>query len=167
MKKILAAIAASLLLGASVFAEGYISANDLEKGPITSVKNEEDGFVLLATVEKSMEVKGCDSKNVGDETFTQAISTKGSGNAQKKERVITFPVKAGETVNIFANNSGSGSRPLHLVNMDTLEEVKAFAVTSMKEGPIYVDSAKISADGTYGLYSTGGGMYIYKIEISK
>lgn len=167
MKKILAAIAATLMLGTFAFAEGYISANDLEKGQITGEKQEEDGFVLIASVEKPMEVKTNDPNSVGDETFTQAISTKGSGNAKKRERVITFPVKAGETIKILAHNSGSGSRPLHLVNMDTFEELKAFAVTSMKEGPVYVDSVKAPVDGTYGVYSTSGGMYIYKIEISK
>ena len=114
-----------------------------------------------------MEVKKNDPNTVGDETFTQAISTKGSGNAKKRERLITFPAKAGETIKILAHNSGSGSRPLHLVNLDTLEELKVFAVTSMKEGPVYVDSAKAPVDGTYAVYSTSGGMYIYKIEISK
>ncbi|WP_294429682.1 hypothetical protein [uncultured Treponema sp.] len=167
MKKIMAAIAATLLFGASVFAEGYICANDLEKASITEVKQEEDGFVLVASVEKAMEVKTVDPKAVGDDTFTQAISTKGSGNAAKRERLITFPVKAGETIKIIANNSGSGSRPLHLVNLDTNEEIAVFAVTSMKEGPAYVDSAKAAVAGTYAVFSTSGGMYIYKIEITK
>ncbi|MCR4821913.1 MAG: hypothetical protein K5873_03460 [Treponema sp.] len=168
MKKILAVLAASFMFGAFSFAEGYICANDLEKGQITAEKQEEDGFVLIGSTEKAMEVKKCDTKTVGDETFTQAISTKGSGSAKKGERVITFPVKAGETVKVYANNSGSGSRPLHLENMESGEEVKVFAVNSYKDGgPVFVESAKVAEAGTYGVYSTSGGMYIYKIEISK
>ena len=83
------------------------------------------------------------------------------------ERIITFPVKAGETVKILCNNSGSGSRPLHLVNIDTGDEVKVIAAGSYKEGDVVIDSTKIDAAGTYGVYSTSGGMYIYKIEINK
>ena len=162
----MAAVAATLLLGASVFAEGYISANDLEKGTITSVKNEEDGFVLVASVEKAMEVKSCDTRTVGDETFTQAISTKGSGKADL--RTIKFPAKAGETIKVICNNSGkSGSRPLHIVNADTNEEIKVIAAASYAEGEAVVDSVKVPVTGTYAVYSTGGGMYIYKIEVSK
>ena len=167
MKKILAAFIATFMFGAFSFAEGYINANDLEKGQITTDKQEEDGFVLIGSTEKAMEVKKCDTRTVGDDTFTQAISTKGTGNAKKRERLITFPVKAGETVKILCNNSGSGSRPLHLVNMDTNEEVKVIAAGSFKEGDVHVDSTKIDVAGTYGVYSTSGGMYIYKIEISK
>lgn len=167
MKKIIAVLAATFMFGAFSFAEGYINGNDLEKGQITSEKQEEDGFVLVGSVEKPMEVKKCDTRTVGDDTFTQCISTKGSGNAKKGERLITFPVKAGETVKILCNNSGSGSRPLHLVNMDTLEEVKVIAAGSYKEGDVHIDSTKISAAGTYAVFSTSGGMYIYKIEISK
>jgi len=168
MKKILAALAATFMFGAFSFAEGYISANDLEKGQITAEKQEEDGFVLVASVEKAMEVKKNDAFTYEDETFTQAISTKGSGNPKKRERLITFPVKAGESIKILAHNSGSsGSRPLHLVNLDTLEELKVFAVPSMKEAPIFCDVVKAPADGTYAVYSTSGGMYIYKIEIKK
>ena len=167
MKKIFATLAATFMLGAFAFAEGYINGNDLEKGQITDEKQEEDGFVLIGSVEKAMEVKKCDTRTVGDDTFTQCISTKGSGNAKKGERLITFPVKAGETVKILCNNSGSGSRPLHLVNMDTLEEVKVIAAGSYKEGDVHIDSTKIDVAGTYGVYSTSGGMYIYKIEINK
>jgi len=168
MKKILAVAVAALMFGASAFAEGYISANDLEKGPITSEKHEEDGFVLIGSTEKSMEVKKNDAKTYGDETFTQAISTKGSGSHKKMERIITFPVKAGETITFIGNNSGkSGSRPLHIVNLDTGEEIKTMAVTSMYEGGVFCDKVKAPAAGTYGAYSTSGGIYIYKIEISK
>ncbi len=167
MKKILAAIAATFMLTAFSFAEGYICGNDLEKGQITEEKQEEDGFVLVGSVEKAMEVKKCDTRTVGDDTFTQCISTKGSGSPKKNERLITFPVKAGETVKILCNNSGSGSRPLHLYNADTGEEVKVIAAGSYKEGDVHIDSTKIDVAGTYGVYSTSGGMYIYKIEINK
>ena len=119
------------------------------------------------SVEKAMEVKKCDTRTVGDDTFTQCISTKGSGSPKKNERLITFPVKAGETVKILCNNSGSGSRPLHLYNADTGEEVKVIAAGSYKEGDVHIDSTKIDVAGTYGVYSTSGGMYIYKIEINK
>ena len=46
MKKIIAVLAAAFMFGTFAFAEGYICANDLEKGQITSEKSEEDGFVV-------------------------------------------------------------------------------------------------------------------------
>ena len=55
MKKIIAVLAAAFMFGTFTFAEGYICANDLEKGPITSEKSEEDGFVLYGSAEKAME----------------------------------------------------------------------------------------------------------------
>ena len=167
MKKIIVALAATFTLGAFSFAEGYINANDLEKGTITETKQEEDGFVLIATAEKSMDVGKIEAKTVGDETFTQRISTKGSGSVKNPERIITFPAKAGETVTIICNNSGSGQRSLYLANVDTKKDVKAISAGSYKEGGPTVDSTKITADGTYGVYSKGGGVYIYKIEIKK
>ena len=168
MKKIIAVLAAAFMFGTFTFAEGYICANDLEKGPITSEKSEEDGFVLYGSAEKAMEVKKCDTRTIGDDTITQAISTKGSGSVIKMERIITFPAKAGETIRIYCNNSGAGSRPLHLVNVDTKEEIKTIAAGSYKDdGPVHIDSTKVAANGTYGVYSTSGGMYIYKIEINK
>lgn len=168
MKKLITVLAAAFMFGSLSFAEGYICANDLNKGQLTSVVNEEDGFILYASTEKSMEVKKNDAKTYGDETFTQAISTKGSGSVIKMERIITFPVKAGETIKILCNNAGkTGSRPLHLVNVDTKEEIKVLPATSMYEDGIFVDSTKVSVAGTYGVYSTSGGIYIYKIEINK
>ena len=108
------------------------------------------------------------ARTIGDDTITQAISTKGSGSVKKMERIITFPAKAGETIRIFCNNSGAGSRPLHLVNVDTKEEIKTIAAGSYKDdGPVHIDSTKVAANGTYGVFSTSGGMYIYKIEINK
>lgn len=168
MKKIIVALAATFTLGAFSFAEGYINANDLEKGTITETRQEEDGFVLVATPEKSLEVGKSDTYTVGDETFTQRISTKGSGSVAQRERIITFPAKAGETVTIICHSSGSaGQRPLHLANVDTKKDVKVISAGSYKEGGPTVDSTKITADGTYGVYSKGGGVYIYKIEIKK
>lgn len=168
MKKMItkiAAVAAVMMMGAFAFAEGYICANDLEKGQITDTKQEEDGFVLLATADKAMEVKSCDTRTVGDDTFTQAISTKGSGNAEV--RIVTFPAKAGEKITVFCNNSGSGVRPLHLINVTTGEEVKVLDATSYKEGDVYIDETVAPVDGTYGFYSTKGGVYIYQIKITK
>lgn len=168
MKKIIAVLAAAFMFGTFAFAEGYICANDLEKGPINAERNEEDGFVLYASTEKPMEVKKNDAKTYGEDTFTQVISTKGSGSVKKMERIITFPVKAGEKITICCNNSGkNGSRPLHLVNVDTQAEIKLIPATSMYEDGVYADTTKVTESGTYGVYSTSGGIYIYKIEITK
>jgi hypothetical protein len=167
MKKIIAVLTAAFMFGTFTFAEGYISANDLEKGVFSEEKHEEDGFVLYATPEKPMEVKKHDANTVGDETFTQVISTKGSGSSKKMERIITFPVKAGETIKIACQNSGkTGSRPLHVVNAETHEEIKTISAISYTEG-VTTDSVKVSAAGTYGVYSTSGGIYIFKIEVVK
>ena len=103
MKKILTAIAVTLLFGASVFAEGYISANDLELGTVDSPRKEEDGFVLNATnAEKQflvIEDKSKDPVTCDGEKIINRINFKGGG--KKDYRSISFPAKAGETVKIY------------------------------------------------------------------
>lgn len=168
MKKIFAVTAATLLLGAFSFAEGYINANDLEKGSITEVKQEEDGFILNASVEKNLSIEKCDAKKSGDEIFTQRISTKGSGD--KNVRNIEFPAKAGETISIFCLSSNkSSARPIHVITADGAEVAVLSAEPDANgvNGEVSVVSVQAPADGNYKVFSKSGGAYIYQIKVGK
>lgn len=168
MKKLITVIAASLLLGSSVFAEGYLSANDLTVGEIKANQNEEDGFVINASAEKFVVVEDKSKESVmcDGEKIVNRLSTKGSGNA--KERSVSFPAKSGETIYIYAQSSGkSGSRSVHVINADGAEiaEVAAGSYTETKD--VKAAKVKVPANGTYTVYPTGGTLYIYMIKVAK
>lgn len=168
MKKLITVIAAFLLLGSSVFAEGFLSANDLTVGEIKASQNEEDGFVINASAEKFVliEDKSKDPATCGEEKITNRISTKGSGSAT--ERSFTFPAKAGETIYIYARSSNKKSaRPLKVINADgaTIAEVQAEPDAEKKD--IKAATVKVPANGTYTVFPTGGGAYFYMIKVAK
>lgn len=165
MKKLITVIAASLTLGAFAFAEGYISANDVKAGIITGQQKEEDGFIIEGSGgSKPIEVKKTDSKTCDGETITQRIGFGGSGSANGP--YISFPAKAGETITIYANHSGtSGNRPLKLVTADGAA-VEEFSNTSYK-GDVGVFKIKAPKTDTFKVFPSGGGAYIYMIKVSK
>lgn len=143
--------------------KGYISANDLEKAALTENLNCEDGFVLCATAEKGLAIEEMkDAEKSGDETFTKRISTKGSGNPELRN--ISFPAKKGDTVLIWAGQGGSGDRPLHLANSATATDVAAFNLSPKGSAPD-VFEATIPEDGTYCVFSTTGGAYVYQVKV--
>lgn len=163
----IAAVSAIFFLGAFAFAEGYLSANDLEKGEITSVKNEEDGFVLNASAEKNITVDKCPVHTASDgESYTQRIKLNGSGSATA--RSISFPAKKGETI-VVRGNSGSKTeaRPLLIVNDagETLTQINMEADPS--GAPLTEGKFKVPADGTYTVYSKKSGINLYYIGVVK
>lgn len=166
MKKIIAtltAIAAAMTLGA--FAEKYVSANDLDLGSITEEKTLEDGFVIKATPEKSVDIQaqGADNPNkAGDEVFTQRIKIGGKGSADF--RSIAFPAKAGEKVTIYGKSSSkTDSRSANVCSED------GTVVGSVTVAPYTQDISKgtvaIPADGNYFVTPGNGGIYLYEVTI--
>lgn len=146
--------------------KGYISANDLESAALKENVNAEDGFVLVATEEKGMAVEDLkDIPKIGDETFTKRISTKGSGKVDLRN--VSFPAKKGDTVLIYAGQGGSAPRPLHVVDTATGSDIAAFEISPKDISTVTPDVFEVSipADGTYCVYSTTGGCYLYQIKV--
>lgn len=166
MKKIIAtltAIAAAMTM--SVFAEKYISANDLEKVTLTADLACEDNFVIHATEEKSVEI-GKQSQDTpceaNGETFTQRIKLPGSGKLT--HRSIEFPAKAGQKVTIIAKSSSkTDSRVLLVQNA-------AGATIGQAAAPAYPDqlapeTIQIPEDGQYFVLSKKDAIYVYCISV--
>lgn len=152
----------------------YINANDLTLEVLDkTVVDETSGFTLNATEEKVMEVKKCDQRTIGDELFTQAISTKGSGKYTIGEdalnyRTISFPAKAGDSIIVYTTSSSkTDSRPLHVVNMATAEEIGTIDMMPDNGKDMTVDEVIVKEDGNYCVYATSGTGYIYQIKVGK
>ncbi len=167
MKKLLAAIAATLLFGASVFAEGYLSANDVEMGMVTTDKKEEDGFVIHGA-QKSIEVTKADIKIEG-EKFTQRFKMGGSrveaGGAPVC--VISFPAKKGETLTVYGLSSSKTAARVAEVYDSNKEVVASLPMAVYNESEPTVATFKIPADGTYSIGSKSSTIYIYYLNLSK
>ena len=163
MKKILAAVFAVCMLGAFSFAEGYISANDLQPTEsLTEDLEADDGFALHATAEKEMRIKKA-SKKAGDEVFTQRIELRGTGKTGY--RSISFPAKKGETITVWGN-SGSKTDSRAIVISDGKKAIKEISVKPYT-GDVSVDSVKAPADGTYYVFAKKDGSYVYQIKVTK
>jgi hypothetical protein len=152
----------------------YLNANDLEKAVLTApLVDEVSGFTLNASEEKSLEVKSCDPRQIGDDLFTQAISTKGSGKYTVGEdavnyRTISFPAKAGDSIIVYATTSSkTDERPLHVVNMATAEEIGTITMMADNGKDMTVAEVVVKEDGNYCVYSTSGTGYIYQIKVGK
>lgn len=152
----------------------YINANDLEKAVLTApLVDEVSGFTLNASEEKSLEVKSCDPRQIGEDLFTQAISTKGSGKYTVGEgavnyRTISFPAKAGDSIIVYATTSSkTDERPLHVVNMATAEEIGTITMMADNGKDMTVAEVVVKEDGNYCVYSTSGTGYIYQIKVGK
>ncbi len=168
MKKLVGFLTACLMLSTVAFAEGYFSAEDLEKGTITEDQALEDGFVLHANSEKYMNIsKKPMHKAANGEEFNMALQLQGSGNATA--RSVSFPAKAGETITVWGNStSKTDMRQIVVVGPDgkTVKElpmdIDGEAGTPASEG-----SVKVSVDGTYTVFSKKSGINIYKINVGK
>lgn len=165
MKKVLF-FAALSLFSASIFAEGYVSANDLDEGTVQGKMALDDGFAILASAEKAVVIdKAGDSpipKNADGESFNRRINLKGAGNTAT--RCVSFPVKAGETITVDCQTSSkTDSRTLVIVDSDGNNVLSVSAAP----GEVKRGSAKASKAGTYYAYSSKGGMYIYQIDVKK
>ncbi len=164
MKKIIALFTAALLFGASVFAEGYINANDLTLGDITEDRAEEDGFVIHASAERFVVIDKADGQKYGDEVFTQRINLK--GKAVGAYRTVSFPAKAGEKITVYClSSSKTDARVVVVKNSagETLKEITAAAANPT----VSVGEVVVSADGEYTVCGTNGGVYIYQITVGK
>ncbi len=164
MKKSMAVFAGFLFFMGAAFAEGYVNANDLETGTVKSKVELEDGFALIGTEEKSLTIDNTEVPAAPDgEVFTKRINLKGAGSADY--RTVTFPVKSGEKVTVYAlSGSKTDVRTLLFVN-ENGEQVASVDVPPYTGGKIEIGSFKVSANGTLLAYSKSGGIYIYCIKV--
>lgn len=168
MKKVFGLVAAAaMMFSGMAFAEGYINANDLTKGDIVDLKEEEDGFVLIATADKPMSVdKAVNIDSTDGDIFTQRINLKGSGKTTG--RAISFPAKKGEKVTVYSHSSNKAeARVLNLVNEDKEVIGTVAAEPLVDNGKASVGTVDIPADGTYYLYSAKNGIYVYQVKVGK
>ena len=168
MKKLVTFLSACLMLGTFAFAEGYFSAEDLEKGTITADTAVEDGFVLHANEEKYMNIakKPMHKAPNGDE-FNMALQLQGAGKLEY--RSVSFPAKAGEIITVWGNStSKTDMRPLVVVGPDgkTVKELP-MDIDGEAGTPASDGSVKAPVDGTYTVYSKKSGINIYKINVGK
>ncbi|MBQ0050954.1 MAG: hypothetical protein KBT11_02695 [Treponema sp.] len=165
MKKLIAtltALAAAMTM--SVFAEKYISANDLTKGTIYENLACEDDFVITANEEKSVEIGGqssdCPNTALG-ETFTQRIKL---GSGKFDFRSITFPAKAGQTVTVVCKSSSKTDARVISVLNEAGEEVGTVPAGAYPE-EMSVGKVKIPADGNYAVTPKKNTIYIYEVVV--
>lgn len=167
MKKLVTLLAACLALSSFAFAEGYFSAEDLDKGTIAEDKTLEDGFVLHANSEKYMTIskKPLHQAPNGEE-FTMALQLQGGGKLT--ERSVSFPAKKGETITIWGNStSKTDMRQIVVLGPDG-KTVKELPMGTDEEGAkASEESVKAPADGTYTVYSKKSGINIYKINVGE
>lgn len=168
MKKLVGIISACLMLCTAAFAEGYFSAEDMEKGTITEDKAVEDGFVLHATSEKYMNIaKKPMHKASNGEEFNMALQLQGSGKPEY--RSVSFPAKAGETITVWGNSTSKTDMRSIVVAGPDGKVVKELPmdVDGQDGTPASDGSVKAPVDGTYTIYSKKSGINIYKINVGK
>lgn len=112
----------------------------------------------------SIAVEACDpAATTDDMTFTQRISTKGSGNATK--RAVQFTITEDSYVVVYAKSSGD-SRPLILAKTDD-GTIQAEFTLANKDATVSPSRAINLTAGTYSFYTTGGTGYIYAVKVGK
>lgn len=167
MKKIIALLtAAAAAMTMSVFAEKYVSANDLELGTLTDTKALEDDFVIVATPEKAVEItkQSADAPNsiATGETFTQRIKIGGGGTPEYRN--ISFPAKAGQKVTVYCKSGSKTEDRVALVCSADGTELGSI-VAAAYTGEISSGVVQIPADGNYYVTSKKSTVYIYEIVV--
>lgn len=125
---------------------------------------EQDGFKIVATSSKSVEVKALDTTftyNGTSYTTTKYISLGGSASFNTG-RYVEFTTTGKARVTVYAKSSGSTDRILNMVSSNsTSTTVASFDAKASAT----LTSRDVDAAGTYYLGSAGSGIYIYYIII--
>ena len=165
MKKLIAtltALAAAMTM--SVFAEKYISANDLEKETLTANKTCEDDFTITASDEKSVEIgsQSSDCPNaVNGEVFTKRIKL---GSGKFAFRSITFPAKAGQKVTVYCKSSSKTDARVISVLNEKNEEVGTIDAKAYPD-EMSTGSVTIPEDGNYAVTPKKNTIYVYEVIV--
>ncbi|PKL13879.1 MAG: hypothetical protein CVV52_04160 [Spirochaetae bacterium HGW-Spirochaetae-8] len=153
-----------LVCGAPLFAEEYISANDLDAATITSMVDI-DGFKIYAASDKNVTVEMIEVARIASdgEVFNARIKLNGSGKIEY--RSIHFITKGKAELTVYLNSSSkTDARVLVLCALDgtVIESLTAPPDTGTEAG---IAKASIPAAGEYVLYSKGSGINIYQLIV--
>lgn len=154
----------SLVLCSQLFAEEYISANDLEAANITSIVDI-DGFKIYAVSDKNVTVEMIEvARTASDgEVFNARIKLNGSGKVDS--RSIHFITKGKADLTVYLNSSSkTDARVLVLCTLDgtVIASLTAPPDTGTEAG---IAKATLPTAGEYVLYSKGSGINIYQVIV--
>ncbi len=136
------------MCGAPLFAEEYISANDLDAATITSMVDI-DGFKIYAASDKNVTVEMIEVARIASdgEVFNARIKLNGSGKIEY--RSIHFITKGKAELTVYLNSSSkTDARVLVLCALDgtVIESLTAPPDTGTEAG---IAKASIPAAGEY------------------
>ena len=163
MKKILVISLILAMAFTSLWAEAYISANDLDGAKITETV-EFDGVFLIATPDKHMTIELLDDGREAEdgEIFNGRIKLEGSG--KQSQRAISFTAKKGETLKVYSNSSSKTEARTLVIADQSGNQVGA--ITAPMDGSgVGIAEFSIPSDGVYYLWSKKSGINIYAIIV--
>ncbi len=154
-----------VVLGAPLFAAGYISSNDLDPGTLSSSATYDDGFVIKATNEKKVSIEAvAEGRKAADgEVFNTRIKLGGSGS--KDFRSVSFPAARGEKAVVYLNSSSKSDARILVVADAQGTVVASLTAPPDADGTAGIATCLLPAAGTYTVYSKSGGINIYQIIV--
>lgn len=157
--------ALTLTAGPALFAEQFLSANDLELGAFTSPKTV-DSFVITATAEKNMQV---DAQNPAitasdGEVFNARIKFGGGGAATYRSLKFSTAAKADMTV-YLSSSSKTDARVLCLVNAADGTVVAEIPAPASNDATCDKATVTVPSSGDWYVMSKNSGLYLYQIIV--
>lgn len=149
----------------ALFAEQFLSANDLETGAFTSPKTV-DTFIITATAEKNMQVDPqTPAITAADgEVFNNRIKFGGGGAATYRSLKFTTAAKAEMTV-YLASSSKTDARVLCLVNAADGSVVAEIPAPAYNDATCEKSTVTVPAAGDWYIMSKSSGLYLYQIIV--
>lgn len=136
-----------------------LNANNLTRGAYTTDITYED-FTIGASSEKYVSVESC-STTINGNSFTQRLKMNGGGNSTG--RYISFSTTGACTVTVTAESTTeSAARTLRLSS----GSVGGTMISDHSIGTAETVTYNISGAGTYYLYSTSSGIYVYNVSVT-
>ena len=137
-----------------------LNANNLTKGTYTSDYTYGD-FTIGASSSKYISVEST-SATIGGTSYTQRLKMNGAANSTG--RYIKFTTDGAATVDIIGiSTSTSATRVIRLAK-DSVGGTTIGDITV--SGTAGVQTINVSSAGTYYLYSTNSGIYIYDVKVT-
>lgn len=162
---LLLCLMASLFTAATLGAEEFFTANDLEAAQIIATKAF-GSFAIFAKSDKGVTIEAMSAPRVAadGEIFNNRIKLNGGGAADY--RSIHFTAAGATEVLIYANSSSkTDARTLVLVKLADGAVIAELVAPPDDEKNAGLAKASLPAAGEYVLFSKGSGINIYQIFI--
>lgn len=158
-------VAIALSSGSALFAEQFLSANDLELGAFTSPKTV-DSFTITATAEKNMQVDAQTPAIAASdgEVFNARVKFGGGGAATYRSLKFTTTAKAEMTV-YLSSSSKTDARVLCLVNAADGSIVAEIPAPAYNDATCEKATVTVPAAGDWYIMSKNSGIYLYQIVV--